>query len=142
LLLAICLISGVLGAIGFELWRAAKEPRWVPLRLDAKAADRGLLVTWDSAAATGDRAVLTIDDGGARHEINLTQQQIRTGSFQYVPAHTDVAFRLILYSDGVGVSGDAVRIASMAGRTQPSAPEPPPASAPASPPSRAASRSP
>jgi hypothetical protein len=119
LLVAVGLIFGVLGAVTFELWRLAREPRWVPLRLDAKAAERGLLVTWDAGAAKGDRAVLTIDDGGARREINVTREQIRAGSFQYFPAHTDVAFRLVLYSNGRGVSGDAVRIASVVERIQP-----------------------
>lgn len=127
LVLALSLIFGVLGAVAFELWQLAREPRWTPLRLDAKTADFGLLVTWDPAgAAKGNTAVLLIDDGGVRREVNLTPQQIRTGSLQYAPAHTDVAFRLILYAKGLGVSGDAVRIASVVERIQPGPTAPPP----------------
>jgi hypothetical protein len=127
LLLAASVVFGVLVAL--QLWMLAKEPRWVPLRLDAKVADRGLLVTWDPKAS-GDRAVLTIDDGGARREVNLTPEQLSAGSFPYAPAHTDVAFRLTLYAKGRGVAGDAVRIASVVERIQPApvaaaAPEPP-----------------
>jgi hypothetical protein len=120
-LLAVSAICGVLGAVALDLWRVAREPRWVPLRLDAKAGERELLVTWDAGAAKGERAVLLIDDGGAHREINLAPEQLRAGSLQYVPAHTDVAFRMILYSKGLGVSGDAVRIASVVERIQPAA---------------------
>jgi hypothetical protein len=125
LLLAASVVFGVVGAVALQLWQLAREPRWVPLRLDAKVADRGLLVTWDPSVI-GDRAVLTIDDGGARREVNLTPEQMRGGNFAYTPAHTDVAFRLTLYAKGRGVSGDAVRVASVVERIQPApaAPQP------------------
>jgi len=39
LLVVVSVVFGVFGAVVFELWQLAREPRWVPLRLDAKTAD-------------------------------------------------------------------------------------------------------
>ena len=110
--LAICLLAGVIGAAGYEVWSVVRQPRWVELHLDARPVGRQIRVTWDGNAAgsTGAaRALLAMTDGGEHHDIELTQSQLRAGVFTYAPAHSDVAIRLILYAKGLGVTGDAVR---------------------------------
>jgi hypothetical protein len=122
-----------------ELWTLAREPRWVELHLDAKPSDGRLAVTWDAAAARiagANKALLSINEGNTSREIELTPAQVRFGRYDYVPTQStlpsDVAFRLTIYADGVGVSGDAVRLAAAkeskeAATTVSTAATPPPA---------------
>jgi hypothetical protein len=110
------LISGIGGAVIYELWTIAREPRWVELHLDARPAGKQLAVTWDASvpqATTATRALLGVTDGGEHHDFELTPPQIRAGKYSYTPAHGDVALRLILYGKGVGVAGDAVRVSAI-----------------------------
>jgi hypothetical protein len=113
---AICLISGVVGAVIYELWTLAREPRWVELHLDARPAGKQLEVSWDAnapRAADATRALLGVNDGGEHHDIELTPEQVRAGKYSYTPAHGDLALRLILYAKGVGVAGDAVHLSAI-----------------------------
>jgi TonB family protein len=113
---AFCLISGIGGAVIYELWTVAREPRWVELHLDAKASGKQLDVTWDPTApraVNATRALLGVTDGGQHHDIELTPAQMRAGKYSYTPAHGDVALRLILYGKGVGVAGDAVHVTAI-----------------------------
>jgi hypothetical protein len=113
---AICLIAGIGGAAIYELWTLARAPRWAELHLDARPAGGQLTVTWDAsapAAASATRALLAVTDGDTHHDIGLTAAQIHTGRYTYTPAHPDVALRLILYGKGVGVAGDAIRVAAI-----------------------------
>src|SRR5262249_49197932 len=111
--LAACLTMGVGGAIVYELWNVAREPRWVELHLDAKPAGKQLEVSWDgsaSGAVSATRALLSVTDGETHREMELTPAQVRSGRYTYTPSHGDVGFRLILYGKGIGVAGDAVRV--------------------------------
>jgi hypothetical protein len=113
---AICLISGIGGAVIYELWNVAREPRWVELHLDARPAGRQLDVSWDAnapRAVNATRALLGVTDGGEHHDIELTPAQMRAGKYSYTPAHGDIALRLILYGKGVGVAGDAVHVTAI-----------------------------
>lgn len=121
-LVAACLLSAVCGAVVYDLWMLANEPHWADLHLDAVEAGPGLRLTWDANAVrnTGAaRALLAVSDGAAHREIPLNAAQLRGGSYDYTPEHADVAFRLILYAKGLGVSGDAVRVASLRGVERP-----------------------
>ena len=115
----IALGAVALGVWMHELWTLAREPRWVELHLDAKPADGHLAVTWDAAAARvagANKALLAVNEGNSSREIELSPAQLRFGRFDYLPVqsppHSDVAFRLTIYADGVGVSGDAVHVAA------------------------------
>ncbi|HXA49161.1 MAG TPA: hypothetical protein VNV86_02590 [Candidatus Acidoferrum sp.] len=133
LLVAICLLGGMLGAAAHELLRLGQQPRWVELHLDARPSADRLAVTWDASAAglTGaTRALLSVRTAEALREIELTPQQIRAGRYDDAAAHGDASVRLILYAKGQGISGDSVRVVPAA----PPAPvTPEPASAPAEP---------
>ena len=121
-LVAACVLSAICGAVIYNLWILANEPHWADLHLDAAESGPGLRVTWDANAVrtTGaGRALLSVNDGAGHREIPLSGAQLRAGSFDYTPEHADVAFRLILYAKGLGVSGDAVRVASLRGVDRP-----------------------
>ena len=112
--LAICLAAAAIGAAGYEVWSLASQPRWVELHLDARPAGREIRVTWDGNAAHASgaaRALLAMTDGGERHDIELSPAQLSAGAYTYSPQHESLAIRLILYAKGVGVTGDAVRLA-------------------------------
>ena len=113
---AICLVAGVLGAVIYELWLVAQAPRWAELHLDARPSGQQIQITWDSNApqAVGaTRALLAVTDGNTHRDIELTPAEVKSGKYGYTPSHGDVELRLILYAKGVGVSGDAVRLASV-----------------------------
>jgi hypothetical protein len=110
----ICLLSLLGGAMAAKLWIAARAEQWTELHLDARPRGDALEVTWDASAPRAldaTKGLLAVTDGGKRIDIPLTPAQLRTGKYAYVPSHPDVALRLILYSQGRGAAGDAVRVA-------------------------------
>jgi TonB family protein len=114
--LVACLTLGIGGAVVYELWKVAREPRWAELHLDARPAGRQLEVSWDGsapAAVSATRALLSVTDGETHHEMELNPAQIRSGRYTYTPSQGNVGFRLILYGKGIGVAGDAVRVTAI-----------------------------
>ena len=121
----VCLMLGAGAAVVYELWLMARAPRWTELHLDARPVGGRLEVSWDAnapSALDATRAVLAVTDGDTHRDLALDASQLRSGKYTFSPAHRDVALRMILYSAGVGVSGDAVRLESSAA---PPAAEPP-----------------
>jgi hypothetical protein len=109
----LCVLCGILGALARQLWTVSQQPRWVELHLDARPAGDRLAVTWDASAArlTGaTRALLSVRNGDALREIELTPQQIGAGRYDDAAAHGDTSVRLTLYAKGLGISGDSVRV--------------------------------
>jgi hypothetical protein len=114
--LALLLLS-IAAAFGFELWTLAREPRWAELHLDAQQTADELEISWDRQApvvAHALRGILSITDGEARKNIELTTTEIRGGKFSYHSLHPDVLFRLQIYGDGLQTSGDTLRYVSVA----------------------------
>ncbi len=127
--LALLLLS-IAAAFGFELWTLAREPRWAELHLDARQTADELEISWNRQApvvAHALRGILSITDGEARKNIELTTAEIRGGKFSYHSLHPDVLFRLQIYGDGLQTSGDTLRFVSIA--PQPVEPEAPIANA-------------
>ena len=127
---AACALAVGAGIFGFQQWRAARQPRWTELHLDARPVNSQLEVTWDGfapRALNATNGLLAVTDGGAHQDIALNSEQIRGGKYTLMPAHPDVALRLILYDKGTGVSGDSVRISQIP--QVPEAPAPAKASA-------------
>ena len=113
---AICLVSGLGGAVMYELGALSREPRWTELHLDARPVAGGLEITWDTGApraVQATRGMLAITDGDNRRDIPLNLAQIRAGKYEYAPLHADVAVRLTLYANDRGEAGDAVRLAAV-----------------------------
>jgi hypothetical protein len=132
----ICLVSAVAGAGSYELWTLARAPRWTELHLDARPVAGKLEVSWDAnapRALDARRGLLAVTDGDTHHDLYLDSAQVRSGKYTYTPSHGNVALRLILYEKGLGVAGDAVRIAGIpnpaAPNVAPAAPETRPADA-------------
>ena len=101
---------------GGGLFDLGRDRRGDLRTVDAKPAGRQLEVSWDASApraVNATRALLGVSDGDAHHDIELTPAQIRAGKYTYTPAHGDVALRMILYEKGLGVAGDAVRVAAI-----------------------------
>jgi hypothetical protein len=122
--LALLLLS-IAAAFGYELWTLAREPRWAELHLDAHQTADELEISWDRLApvvANASRGILSITDGPARKNIELTATETRSGRFSYHSFHPDVLFRLQIYGDGLQASGDTLRFVSVA---QPIAGRPP-----------------
>ncbi|HEV2445238.1 MAG TPA: energy transducer TonB [Candidatus Sulfopaludibacter sp.] len=108
----LCVVIGVSGAIIYQLWGLAREPRWRELHLDARPHSGRLELSWDGnapAAVHATRGLLAVTDGGAHRDILLGPAEIHAGLYAYTPVHPDGDFRVILYSSGLGVAGDAVR---------------------------------
>ena len=113
---AACALLLGAGLFTSELWRAARQPRWVELHLDARPVNSQVEVTWDGFAPHALNAtsgLLAVTDGESHQDIALNSEQIRGGKYTLMPAHPEVALRLILYANGTGVSGDSVRISQI-----------------------------
>lgn len=114
--LLVAVVLTVNAAAVLALWNRARAPHWTELHLDAVAHAGSLEITWDTGAALKLGAtvgLLTVTDAGDRHEMALTEDQVRGGSYEYTPATgDDDGVRLILYTKGKGVAGDSVRLAS------------------------------
>ena len=103
-------LGGVLAIAGADavLMRphpVSVRPRTIPeaigLRADAEGA--GLRVQWDRASRpirNADHAVLFIEDGALRSQLDLTGRQLDSSSVMYWPASEPVAFRLVVYRGG------------------------------------------
>jgi hypothetical protein len=114
--LALLLLS-IAAAFGYELWTLAREPRWAELHLDARQTADEMEISWDRqvpVVAHAVRGILSITDGPARKNIELTTTEIRRGKFSYRPSHPEVLFRLQIYGDGLQTSGDTLRFVSVA----------------------------
>ncbi len=138
---AACALLLAAGLFGYQQWRAARQPRWVELHLDARPVNSQLEVSWDGFAPRALNAtsgLLAVTDGGVHQDIPLNPEQIRGGKYTLMPANPNVALRLILYANGVGVAGDSVRIAQIPQLSQPPTPVGTAAHAEAPPPPTAA----
>lgn len=112
----ICLVLGVGGTVIYQLWTQARELRWTELHLDVRPVGKQLEVSWDAnapRALNATRGLLAVTDGDTHHDAKLDSEQIRAGKYTYIPSHADVGVRLILYANGQGVAGDAVRLAAI-----------------------------
>lgn len=97
----------------YELWKVTREPRWVPVRFDARPSAQQLLLSWDASAPTvaqATRGVLAVGDGANPVEIQLSPDQLRHGSFSYSPSNPDVLFRLRFYDKDREVVSDSLRV--------------------------------
>lgn len=116
-LLLVAAVSAVIAAAIADLWSQARAPHWAELHLDALPHSGSLEISWDTGAARRLGAtvgLLRVTDAGQRHDIALMEDQVRAGTYEYTPASGDDDVRLILYTGGKGVAGDAVRLASSA----------------------------
>lgn len=119
----VCLASAVAGAVIFELWTLERAPRWTELHLDARPVGGRLQVSWDGnapRAVHAMRGLLAVTDGDIHRDLYLDPGQILAGKYVYTPSHAEVALRLILYANGLGVTGDAIRVAGLPNATPPS----------------------
>jgi hypothetical protein len=149
-----CLLTGASAAVIFALWPLAQRPRWAELHLEARTAGKQLELTWDtnaSRAVGATRGLLTVTDGDSRRGLEFDAGQIAAGKYMYTPAHNDLDFRLILYTNGLGATGDSVHVTTIPAASAPadqrnrstgdaghSAPAPAPTPAPAKAESRVA----
>jgi hypothetical protein len=128
-LLQLLLVS-IAAAGVYELWNLAREPRWAPLRLDARKADGAIRLSWDPStrpARDASRGLLIITDGGQRQTAVLTRSQIRGGQYTYIPRQSDVLFRLELQDNALFAAGDSLRVVTVtAPGPSSAAPEPAP----------------
>jgi hypothetical protein len=70
-------------------------------------------LTWDSAAVEAMKptgAVLSIQDGAGQQDIPLTTADLSSGTIYYSPKSGELAFRLQLQRDGVGLVEERVRV--------------------------------
>jgi hypothetical protein len=119
---AILLALTAITAAGYGLWTRARQPRWTDLSLNAHPLAGKLEVSWNGGApaalqATG--GLLSVTDSEAHRNIELRPAEIRAGAFTLPASRGDVALRLILYTDGVGIAGDSLRLAMIANPTVP-----------------------
>jgi len=108
-----CLLAAIASFATYELWKATREPRWVPLGLDARPSARELLISWDRGAPAVEQAtrgVLAVNDGRTPVEIQLGPEQVHSGSFSYTPSQPDLRFQLRLYDQQAAVAADSLRV--------------------------------
>ena len=115
---SIALASAVCSAMIFELWTLARQPRWADLHLDARPVNGRLEVSWDAGttrALNATRGLLVVTEGDAHRNVDLDPAQIGAGKYTCTAKQADVAVRLVLYANGLGVAGDTVRVAEIPG---------------------------
>jgi hypothetical protein len=111
-------LGGVLAMAGADavLMRrhpVSARPRAVAqqIGLHADAEGEGLRVQWDRASRpirNADRAVLFIEDGTVKSQLNLTGRQLDSSSVMYYPQSERGTFRLEVYRGGQSSSDSAV----------------------------------
>ncbi len=134
-----CMVLSLGAGVIYELWRLA--PQWADLRLDATQAGGRIELNWDRSAPAvvlASRGALSVNDGPSQKSIDLTSADLRSGRYDYQPAHTDVLFRMALYGPGIKPWSDSLRVVGQS--FSPPVPEgeasrtEPPPSVPADPP--------
>ena len=132
----------MMAGVTYYFWSLARQPRWTELHLDAQPDNGQLAITWDAASlrAVGvTRGLLVVSDGPASRTIELDGSQLRGGKYTYGPFEGKAAVRLTVYSQGIGVAGESVRVESTrssvsaalaAEHTPTRLPSPPPAAPP------------
>ncbi len=94
------------------------------LSLKVERSAGQLLLTWNRSAAaiqTASRAILTINDGEHREDVDLELGQLRNGNIVYSPMTNDVSFRLEVTDVKGGKSvSESMRV--LAGRPSPAVP--------------------
>ena len=88
------------------------RPPAVPekIGLNANAEGAGMRVQWDRASRpirNADRAVLFIEDGTARSQLDLTGRQLDSSSVMYLPQSERVTFRLEVHRGSQSSSDSA-----------------------------------
>jgi hypothetical protein len=111
-------LGGVLAMAGADaiLMRrhpVSARPRAIPeqIGLHANAEVEGLRVQWDRASRpirNADRAVLFIEDGTLKSQLDLTGRQLDSSSVMYLPQSERVTFRLEVYRGSQSLSDSAV----------------------------------
>lgn len=79
--------------------QASERRPAVELALRVEGSDQGLTIFWDGLAApisTAPRAVLSIRDGAATKNFDLTSDELKKGTYLYKPRTDDVLIRLDL----------------------------------------------
>jgi hypothetical protein len=115
-LLWLCALAAIAGAAGYEIWTLERQPRWVPLGLNATVSARDLQLSWDSAAPAIQQAslgMMNVTDGPVQYQIPLTAAQLRSGKFAYTASHVNVLFRLLVYDTTKRVAGDSLYVARL-----------------------------
>jgi hypothetical protein len=112
-------LGGVLAMAGADaiLMRrhsVSVRPPAIPekIGLHANAEGEGMRVQWDRASRpirNADRAVLFIEDGTARSQLDLTGRQLDSSSVMYLPQSERVTFRLEVHR-GSQSSSDSVSL--------------------------------
>jgi hypothetical protein len=110
-------LGGVLAMAGADaiLMRrhsVSVRPPAVPekIGLNANAEGEGMRVQWDRASRpirNADRAVLFIEDGTARSQLDLTGRQLDSSSVMYLPQSERVTFRLEVHRGSQSSSDSA-----------------------------------
>jgi hypothetical protein len=92
------------------------------LGLTLALSGNALWLRWQSdAVQQAERAVLHIQDGGARRQIDLDRKQLEKGSVLYVPAGGDVTFEMEAVTSDPNTTGPSESIRYISA-TQPDAP--------------------
>ncbi len=87
----------------------AQQPRTLGLSL--AVTGNALWLRWHSdAVQKAERAVLHIQDAGARRQIELDRKQLEKGSVLYVPAGGDVTFEMQTVTPDAGAAGPSESI--------------------------------
>ena len=124
----ICLLLGLGGGIGYELWSledshgadaaqaaAAEVQKQDGLRLDARPTGKRIEITWNADEARklqANSGKLTITDGGNEHEFELGPNQVNAGKYRYAAMDPNVAVKLTLSTDDREVTKGAVSLAA------------------------------
>ena len=102
------------GADAVLMWRhpVSARPRAVSeeIGLHADAEGEGLRVQWDRGSRpvrNADRAVLFLEDGTVKSQLDLTGRQLDSSSVMYWPQSERVTFRLEIYRGTQSSSGTA-----------------------------------
>ena len=101
-------------AILMRRHKVSARPLAIPeqIGLHANAEGEGLRVQWDRASRpirNADRAVLFIEDGTARSQLDLTGRQLDSSSVMYLPQSERVTFRLEVHR-GTQSSSDSAAL--------------------------------
>jgi hypothetical protein len=106
------LAMAVADAVLMRRHTVSVRPQAIPehIGLHADAEGEGLRVQWDRASRpirNADRAVLFIEDGTVKSQLDLTGRQLGSSSVMYWPQSERVAFRLEVYRGSQSSSDSA-----------------------------------